>query len=116
MRCRFRRRIWSDYTDFRSRRPETAKAARNPSWDYDFKPIPTELRPTRKAACDHTKWPEVNAARASSVVEAARLAPPWHQRFSHRPPRALVRRKVHLGAVGFESRKTSRQRPARWAG
>ena len=93
MRCPFRRRIWSDYTDFRSRRPETAKTARNPSWDYDFKPIPTKLRPTRKAACDYTKTPEVNAARASSVVEAARLAPPWHQRFSHRPPRALVRRK-----------------------
>ena len=30
MRCPFRRRIWSDYTDFRSRRPETAKSSPKP--------------------------------------------------------------------------------------
>src|SRR6266496_2744101 len=46
--------------------PKSSKTAGMRSRGYDFKPIQAKLRPTAKAACDSTKWPEVKGPRSAS--------------------------------------------------
>jgi hypothetical protein len=48
MRCRFRRQIGADYTDFSGVTRKGQKRIESPSVDHDFKPIPNDVRPGRE--------------------------------------------------------------------
>ena len=60
--CRFRRQIGADYTGFILRRPENERnLAPKRVRGSHFKPNRALFMQARKAACDYTKRPEVNA-------------------------------------------------------
>ena len=70
VRCQLRRGNRADYTNVRSRRVETAKEGRETRFEgHHFKPFAAASRPSSKAACDYTEWPEVTDPSAAVKSE-----------------------------------------------